>query len=525
MVLACVTTTNTNRSQTYSKAKKLPTIKNMDMENDRKAREEEIGSYKNDVEPVYSTHLGQNATSARYDEPTYSASSLSKSNESPFHAPFRNHDNDDAVIDRQGAGSSDGTNSGNATNDHTNSYYNVINPEPYHPAEDHHKKSWHTSTYADSIHSDSINNVAPSRHVATDKENLLQQQPHYGHYQNYASSPNTAYPTPVSDQEPQDQYQNNAPTEKSSEHDAGQGAQTWNQQQKYHYQEHLSHHPPHYHHQVPYYNNPHPGGSYPSYYNYDNHGARNGGPAYWNYWQQHQQPPSGGEVNYHKRSFYEYESASSMHGDPTGGVHHQHTPVEGSPSYANRRPPAKKRSKKRPDDMPRYPLSAYNFFFSEEREVVLAVLSSSSAAAKKEARTIQNESSNTSTGGEEEAGSTAEQPDEETASQYHNQEEEMEHIKNILSTHKIPEEPLKELQKKIKANTQRMLDTHLEGGKAKKSHKKTHGKITFQVLSKLIGQRWRSISDADVKQYYFDLAKADMERYKRQMKSYDTSRT
>ena len=343
-------------------------------------------------------------------------------------------------------------------------------------------------------------------------------QPYYaGHHQNYASSQSSdVYPLPVAGVVSKQDPDYNAPIV-STKHDAEQGPQTWNQQQKYHY-------PPHYHHhQVPYYNNPHPG-SYP-YYNYDNHGARNGAPAYWNYWQQHQ-PPSGDAVNYHKRSFYEYESASSMHGDPTGGVHHPHTPVEVSPSYANRRPPAKKRSKKRPDDMPRYPLSAYNFFFSEEREVVLAVLSSSSAAAKKEARNIQNESSsNTSTGVGEEESSTAEQPDDEASSQYHNQEEEMEHIKNILSTHKIPEQPLEELQKKIKANTQRMLDTHLEGGKAKKSHKKTHGKITFQVLSKLIGQRWRSITDADVKQYYFDLAKADMERYKKQMKNYDTSRT
>lgn len=77
-----------------------------------------------------------------------------------------------------------------------------------------------------------------------------------------------------------------------------------------------------------------------------------------------------------------------------------------------------------------------------------------------------------------------------------------------------------ELQTKIKTNTQRKLNTLLEGDKVKKSHKKSHGKITFQVLSRLIGQRWRDISNADSKQYYFDLAKKDQERYNAQMKEY-----
>ena len=84
--------------------------------------------------------------------------------------------------------------------------------------------------------------------------------------------------------------------------------------------------------------------------------------------------------------------------------------------------------------MPRYPLSAYNFFFSEEREVVLAMLPLPSSV--------------------EEEG-----------------------------------------------DSQSPSDTYLEGDKVKKSHKKTHGKITLQVLSKLIGQRWRDISEADVKRY------------------------
>ena len=51
-------------------------------------------------------------------------------------------------------------------------------------------------------------------------------------------------------------------------------------------------------------------------------------------------------------------------------------------------------------------------------------------------------------------------------------------------------------------------------------HRKSHGKITFQVLSRLIGQRWRDISDPEVKQRYFNLAKKDLKRYNFHMKEY-----
>ena len=184
------------------------------------------------------------------------------------------------------------------------------------------------------------------------------------------------------------------------------------------------------------------------------------------------------------------------------------------------RRPVKKRSKRRPDDMPRYPLSAYNFFFSEEREVVLATLPlpSSDGQDTSEPLVDKDSGSVTTMEDDEKAKNT------DTMPKFQSQEEELQYIKTILSTRKMPKEKQEELQKKIKANTQRILDTHLEGDKVKKSHKKTHGKITFQVLSKLIGQRWREISDASVKQYYFELAKSDMDRYNKQMEKYEESK-
>ena len=185
------------------------------------------------------------------------------------------------------------------------------------------------------------------------------------------------------------------------------------------------------------------------------------------------------------------------------------------------RRPVKKRSKRRPDDMPRYPLSAYNFFFSEEREVVLATLPLPASDVEVGCESSLDKGGNvvTADGDQEKAEGT-----QEIMPKFQSQEEELQYIKNILSTRNMPEDKEEELQKKIKANTKRILDTHLEGDKVKKSHKKTHGKITFQVLSKLIGQRWREISDANVKQYYFDLAKCDMDRYNKQMEKYEENK-
>ena len=188
-----------------------------------------------------------------------------------------------------------------------------------------------------------------------------------------------------------------------------------------------------------------------------------------------------------------------------------------------RRKPAKKRVK-RSDDMPRYPLSAYNFFFSEEREVALALLSASVNDLEEyehddiipDAVPCSSEDSSDSsiTASSERSMFTNEFPT------FENQQEEFDYISRVLSCRKMCKAKHEELRARIEANTDKKLNTLYEGDKVKKSHKKSHGKITFQVLSRLIGQRWRDISDAEVKQRYFDLAKKDQERYNFHMKEY-----
>jgi len=197
----------------------------------------------------------------------------------------------------------------------------------------------------------------------------------------------------------------------------------------------------------------------------------------------------------------------------------------------------KKKRSKIADHEPRRPLSAYNFYFSEERELVLALLSAPEAEAEAEAADEENDGKEHNPCGSNDAASDANltstdtdtaisKPDEAAVPQDNEQGErdsEIQQLQQLLSTRKIPHDEMEELKKKINANTQRILDTHIEGDRVKKSHKRTHGMIAFQKLARIIGQRWRTISDAEKKQYYFALAKTDLERYNKQLEEVRSS--
>jgi len=107
-----------------------------------------------------------------------------------------------------------------------------------------------------------------------------------------------------------------------------------------------------------------------------------------------------------------------------------------------------KKSRKKPKDRPKRPLSAYNIFFKEERQRILS---------------------------------------------------------------KIPDSDVKEEG-----------DGKTAGAKNKQSLKRKkspHGKIGFENLAKVIGQRWQDLKPDEV-QYYKEKAEADMDRYKEQMEEY-----
>jgi hypothetical protein len=53
----------------------------------------------------------------------------------------------------------------------------------------------------------------------------------------------------------------------------------------------------------------------------------------------------------------------------------------------------------------------------------------------------------------------------------------------------------------------------------KRRHRKTHGKIAFTALSKVISQAWRDLPDSE-KAFYREVAAEDLERYQRELEQY-----
>lgn len=68
------------------------------------------------------------------------------------------------------------------------------------------------------------------------------------------------------------------------------------------------------------------------------------------------------------------------------------------------------------------------------------------------------------------------------------------------------------------AKKQRLLLAHLAKDRSKRRpHRKTHGKINFTTLSKLIGSRWKQLPD-ERKNFYREVAAIDLERYQRELR-------
>jgi hypothetical protein len=164
---------------------------------------------------------------------------------------------------------------------------------------------------------------------------------------------------------------------------------------------------------------------------------------------------------------------------------------------------------KRPADMPRRPLSAYNFFFSEERERVLAALPDPSG---------QN-------GGDDAKKESEDAKKDETLMATNPAADSTDQVKKDESSETTTDEATKDSEAadkeddKKQSNTERLLALRNSQRNVRRPHRKTHGKIGFKALAKLIGERWRALP-AEKREYYTKLAETDLARYKEQMKEY-----
>lgn len=161
-------------------------------------------------------------------------------------------------------------------------------------------------------------------------------------------------------------------------------------------------------------------------------------------------------------------------------------------------PPAKKVKNYDEGEKPRRPLTAYNFFFSEERERILALLPE--PICSKQEIVAKSDPSDP--------------PKKKDLDQEHQK------LKDIIgNAQPLTGEEQDALDVKIEASTKRILDIYREGDRIKKTHRKVHGKVAFQPLARMIGERWRGLA-AEKKERYVAFAKKDAERYNDGMKRF-----
>ena len=151
----------------------------------------------------------------------------------------------------------------------------------------------------------------------------------------------------------------------------------------------------------------------------------------------------------------------------------------------------------RRDEWLRKPYTAYNIFFSYDREIILALLPDLETCNKSPFKMYLSNSSS-------------------VESEESVLEDDVIFFRNAIQNTKLSEEEVSKIISTAEENSLKKLQNTLDCDKAKKTHRKSHGKIGFKTLSKLISSRWNESTEKD---RFYLLAKKDRERYKKEMEA------
>lgn len=147
----------------------------------------------------------------------------------------------------------------------------------------------------------------------------------------------------------------------------------------------------------------------------------------------------------------------------------------------------------------RKPFTAYNIFFSYDREIILALLPDCETCNKSPLKIYQ--SNNSSSESKESVI-----------------EADVKFYKNVIENTTVTEEEVSKIISIAEENSRKKLESFLDRERVKKTHRKSHGKIGFQTLSKLISRRWNKLTENEKAKFHL-LAKKDRARYDNMMRS------